>query len=249
VNPGGALRLVTFNMGMGGSRNPDLWRRLLPALEPDLLFTQESRDPAQFWPSGSWLWSPVPSHHWGTGLWVRDGQMTPLPVPDDFTGRVVAAVVEGLVWPGGGLSPVVALSIHAPTRRGSSYVKEVGRILDFAGTLAGSLPIVLGGDFNVAVGTRAAGHLPALSRGETALLARLRDDFDLVPCWQTAHPGERLARTLRWMRRPDSLPYHCDGIFIPAAWNPALRECTVYEDDDWSAISDHNPVVANLATP
>jgi endonuclease/exonuclease/phosphatase family metal-dependent hydrolase len=249
VNPSGAVRLVTYNMGMGGSRNPDLWSRLLPALAPDVLFTQESRDPAQYWPGGSWLWAHVPSHRWGTGLWLREGSLTPLPIPDDFTGRVTAAVVEGVAWPGVGLSPVAAFSIHAPTRRGSSYIKEVGRILDFALPLAGGLPLVLAGDFNVAVGTRGPGHRPLLSRGETALLERLRVELDIVPCWQTAHPGEPLARTLRWMRRADSLPYHCDGIFIPAAWESALLDCTVFEDDYWSAVSDHNPVAATLTAP
>jgi endonuclease/exonuclease/phosphatase family metal-dependent hydrolase len=235
-------------MGMGGSRHPDLWTRLLPSLAPDLLFTQESRDPAQYWPGGSWLWEAVPSHRWGTGLWVRDGgSLTPLPVPEHFAGRVVAAVVEGLAWPEVGVSPVAAFSIHAPTRRGSSYVKEVGRILDFAPSLAEGLPLVLAGDFNVAVGTRGPGHLPVLSRGETALLERIRDQLGLIPCWQTAHPGEPLSRTLRWMRRPDSLPYHCDGIFIPAVWAPSLLDCTVFEDGDWPAVSDHNPVVATLS--
>jgi endonuclease/exonuclease/phosphatase family metal-dependent hydrolase len=48
------------------------------------------------------------------------------------------------------------------------------------------------------------------------------------------------------MRRPDSLPYHCDGIFIPANWAAALLGCAVLEDDEWSAVSDHNPVVAAL---
>jgi endonuclease/exonuclease/phosphatase family metal-dependent hydrolase len=80
------------------------------------------------------------------------------------------------------------------------------------------------------------------------LLQRLRDEFDLIPCWQTAHPGERLARTLRWMRRLDSLPYHCDGIFVPSSWAPALQSCTVLENEEWSVISDHNPVVATFAT-
>jgi endonuclease/exonuclease/phosphatase family metal-dependent hydrolase len=249
VNASGAVRLVTYNLGPGGSRNPDLWTRLLPALAPDVLFVQECREPLDSWPGGCWLWGHVPSHRWGTGLWVRDGRLTPLAVPGDFAGRAVAAVVEGLAWPGIGISPVVALSIHAPTRRGSSYVKEVGRILDFASVLAGGLPLVLAGDFNVAVGLRGPDHRPILSRSETALLERLRDDLHLVPCWQTAHPGERLARTLRWMRRADSLPYHCDGVFIPAAWAPALQSCTVFEDDDWSAVSDHNPVMAALAVP
>jgi endonuclease/exonuclease/phosphatase family metal-dependent hydrolase len=226
-----------------------------------LLFAQESRDPAHSWlaalagsPNGhqgwqSWLWEAVPAGRWGSGLWVSEGYLTPLEVPEDFTGRVVAAVVEGRAWPLIGVAPVVALSIHAPTRRGSSYVKEVGRILDFAAGLAGGLPLVLAGDFNVAVGLREPGQSPSITRGERALLARLREELGLVPCWQTAHPGEPLARTLRWMHRDDSPPYHCDGVFVPAAWSSALASCTVLEGDEWSALSDHNPVVATLAVP
>lgn len=242
-------------MGHGGSRDPAVWARVLPDLAPDLLFVQESRDPTHSWLPAlpltrreSWLWEAVPSGWWGSGLWVRDGYLTPLAVPESFTGRVVAAVVEGCAWPGIGVAPVVALSIHAPTRKGSSYIKEVGRILDFARELAEGRPLVLAGDFNVAVGLREPGQPIGMSRGERALLQRLREEFDLVPCWQTAHPGEPLARTLRWMHRNDSLPYHCDGLFIPAAWAAALQSCTVLEDEEWCALSDHNPVIAALFT-
>lgn len=246
-------RLVAYNLGQGGSRDPALWERVLKELSPDLLFVQESRDPTHSWLAAlpgtqreSWLWTIVPSGKWGSGMWVREGSLTPLPVPEDFAGRVVAAVVEGRAWPGIGVGPVVALSIHAPTRKRSSYIKEVGRILDFAVELAEGRPLILAGDFNVAVGLRQPDHLPTVSRGERLLLERLRDELGLIPCWQTAHPGERLARTLRWMRRSDSLPYHCDGVFVPAEWTSALRECTVREEEEWCALSDHNPVVATL---
>ena len=248
------MRLITYNMGQGGSRDPDLWSRLLPYLAPDLLFVQESRDPPNSWLPAlpgtqreSWLWAVVPGGRWGSGLWVRDGSLTPLEVPEVFTGRVIAAVVEGRAWPGVGVAPVVALSIHAPTRKGSSYIKEVGHILDFAGAIAEGRPLILAGDFNVAVGMRQPGHTLSISRGEKLLLERLRDEFGLVPCWQTAHPDEPLVRTLRWMRRSDSLPYHCDGLFVPAAWASALQACEVLEGEEWCRLSDHNPVVATLA--
>jgi endonuclease/exonuclease/phosphatase family metal-dependent hydrolase len=155
-------------------------------------------------------------------------------------------LVEDVCWPVVGRSPVLAMSIHAPTAKGSTYIKEVGRILDFARDVAGGLPLVLGGDFNVAVALRAPDHPLYNSPGERALLARLRDELGLLPCWQALHPGETPARTLRWMRRLDSLPYHCDGVFAPTAWLPALQSCEVLEDEGWCALSDHNPVVATF---
>jgi endonuclease/exonuclease/phosphatase family metal-dependent hydrolase len=250
------VRLVSYNLRQGGSRDGALWSRLLPELAPDLLFVQESRDPGQGWLQafpgtceGSWLWELVPGGRWGSGLWARDARLTPLPVPEDFAGRVAAALVEGRAWPLTGVGPVVALSIHAPTRKGSSYIKEVGRILDFAGALAAGLPMILAGDFNVVVGMREPSATPRVTPGERRLLQRLREEFDLLPCWQTAHPGETLARTLRWMHRSDSPPYHCDGIFVPGAWAPALESCTVLESEEWLALSDHNPVVATLTLP
>jgi hypothetical protein len=249
-----AMRLITYNLGQGGSRDAALWARLLPVLAPDLLFVQESRDPMQAWlPAldaagpAAWCWAPVPHGRWGSGLWVRGGTLTPLALPADFAGWVAAAVVEGWTWPGGARS-VVALSVHAPSRKGSSYLAEVGRILDCVPALAAGCPVILAGDFNVAVGLRAPGQPIGNTPGERAFLARMREELDLVPAWQTAHPGEPLARTLRWLRRRDSLPYHCDGLFIPADWAPDLQACTVLEGEEWLALSDHNPVIATLAS-
>jgi hypothetical protein len=249
------MRLVTYNLGQGGARDPAVWARALPRLAPDLLFVQESRDPRQAWLAAlpdtgadSWLWAPVAVGRWGSGLWARAARLTPLAPPEEFAGWVTPAVVEGCAWPGLGVAPVVALSVHAPSRKGRSYLAAVGQILDFARSAAGGLPLILAGDFNVAVGLRAQGLPLSNSPGERALLARLRDELDLIPCWQTAHPGEPLARTLRWLRHNDSAPYHCDGLFIPAAWRAALTGCEALEDEEWAALSDHNPVVATLAT-
>lgn len=248
-----SMRLLAYNLGQGGRRDPSNWLRLLRTLAPDVLFVQEARNPLDGWLPAlpgttpeSCLWAAAPGCRWGTGLLVCGGRLTPLPAPPAYAGRLAAAVVEGLTWPGIGQAPVVALSIHAPTAKGSSYIKEVGFILDFARELAQDWPLVLGGDFNVAVALRMPDHPLYNSPGERALLTRLRAEFGLLPAWQAAHPAEVPARTLRWMRRRDSLPYHCDGLFVPASWIPALQSCDVLEDDEWCALSDHNPVVATF---
>src|SRR5256885_412477 len=74
-----------------------------------------------------------------------------------------------------------------------------------------------------------------MTRAEAAILDRVEQECGLVACWQAAHPGQPLARTLRWRHRADSLPYHCDGLFVPAGWLPALRDCSILTGDPWDA--------------
>lgn len=247
------IRLVAYNMGQGGSKDKETWNRVLPDLAPDVLFVQESREPSQSWlgalnsSNSDLYWVGVPNGRWGSGIWVREGSLLPLDVPGEFEGRVTAAIIEGMSWPQIGSGPVVAVSIHAPTRKGSSYIKEVGRILDFIAPMSEGRPLLLAGDFNVVVGMREPGQPIGISRGERLMLERMRDELMLVPCWQTAHPGEQLARTLRWMRKLTSLPYHCDGLFIPQSWTGNLAGCEVLEEGEWLRLSDHNPVLARLA--
>ena len=105
--------------------------------------------------------------------------------------------------------------------------------------------LILGGDFNVAVGLRGPDELVRMSKAERTLMARFTGDLDLVPCWQTANPGRSLAQTLRWSGNP-ATPYHCDGIFIPRAWEHRLESCEVIAGMEWDQLSDHNPVLAVL---
>src|SRR6478672_13413751 len=102
------MRLVTYNMGQGGSSNPALWTRRLQSLKPDLFFVQEARDPAQFWlealrstrgtRQACCIWEAIPGRRWGSGLWLNKGLATSLPVPEVYRGRVLAALVEGRRW-------------------------------------------------------------------------------------------------------------------------------------------------------
>jgi endonuclease/exonuclease/phosphatase family metal-dependent hydrolase len=110
---------------------------------------------------------------------------------------------------------------------------------------------VLGGDFNVAVGYRRQNERVKFVPGERDLLDRLANEFDLVSCWQAANPDRPLAQTLRWSGNP-TVPYHCDGIFVPQSWLPRLISCRVVHGSRWRQLSDHNPVVAefqDLTTP
>src|SRR5205085_414215 len=112
------------------------------------------------------------------------------------------------------------------------YIAEMHRLLDYIVAGWPGQPLILAGDFNTVAGRRLPDEPIKISKREYTVLDRF-DELGLIACWQTAHPGEPLGRTLRWPRRPDSLPYHCDGIFVPAAWAGALAGCDILEDAAW----------------
>jgi endonuclease/exonuclease/phosphatase family metal-dependent hydrolase len=121
----------------------------------------------------------------------------------------------------------------------------MNEILDRLARFKGDADLVLGGDFNVVVGYRPPTDPLAFRGNRRDLLDRLAGEFGLMTCWQTANPGRPLAQTLRWSANP-ATPYHCDGIFVPRAWLPRLRSCRVVRGSRWTALSDHNPVFAEL---
>ena len=240
-------RLAAYNLHQGAARAATA--QLVADWQPDLLCLQEARDPAllpmlEGAPPRVAIWQPVPGGVWGSGLLLRAAAARPLPLPPDLLGWVAGAEVPA--WGGPGAPPVCVFSVHAPPGPERSYARMVMRILDVAAEIAAGKDLVLGGDFNVVVGRRPPGGPIRMTRAEQAILDRMEYDLGLMACWQAAHPGEPLGRTLRWRHRADSLPYHCDGLFVPAGWRPALRDCTILTGGIWETASDHHPVLATF---
>ena len=244
-----SLRLVAYNFLSGGSpRRAGHWSRLLAQLAADIVLAQECRSPQEapgerFRPrsADTLLWTPVAARPWGSGILLRGLRATPLRIPG-YAGWVVGAEVTSPGWSRG--RPLRLFSIHCPAgERG--YVRTLHAILDRVARLGTGADLVLGGDFNVVVGHRQPSEPIPVSRGERELLDRLAGEFDLISCWQAAHPGRPLAQTLRWSADRYA-PYHCDGIFVPSAWGPRLVSCRVVTGSRWAGLSDHNPVVAEF---
>jgi hypothetical protein len=83
-----------------------------------------------------------------------------------------------------------------------------------------------------------------VTKAELAVLAELAAR-GLVSCWPAAHPGRPLAQTLRWTgdKSPGkTVPYHCDGLFVPAAWANGVA-CEILTSRVFER-SDHYPLVA-----
>jgi endonuclease/exonuclease/phosphatase family metal-dependent hydrolase len=132
-----------------------------------------------------------------------------------------------------------------PAAGRGSYHRAVTQILDLIAAVADGGDVIIGGDFNIGVSERHASEVHATSKADLSIQQRLRDEFGLANCWQSANPGRPLAQTLRWTNAPCT-PYHCDGLFVPRSWLPSLRGCDVISSTEWDALSDHSPVVARF---
>jgi endonuclease/exonuclease/phosphatase family metal-dependent hydrolase len=237
------MRIVSYNMRQGGSSAH--WEAVLRELQPDLMFVQETRDPAVcdslFFtlPRNRVLWHWAREGKWGSAVLLPSESFSALDVPG-YRGWVSGAEITNVSW-AGLRPPLRVFSIHVPSGRGS-YAREANRILDAIQRIPGDADFVLAGDFNLTV-SRGESGLPRRSRsGESKLLDRLESEFGVVSGWAAGNPNVRLPQTLRWAKDP-AAPYHCDGVFIPVAWTPRLTGASVISDDAWVARSDHNPVL------
>jgi endonuclease/exonuclease/phosphatase family metal-dependent hydrolase len=227
------LRIATLNLQRGGGRRVTV-REVLRDTRAEVLFVQEA--PSLDALPAAWLWRAAGTRAWGSGIAVTHGLLEARSVPG-FDGWATAAR-----WHRPAAPPLLLLSVHVPAGRGG-YAGSLGRLLDAIGT-SDRDRMVLAGDFNVCISDRLHTGEGA-RRGERRLQARLRDEFGLVSCWDALHPRGRPPQTLRWSGAPE-VAYHCDGLFVPAAWCPWLARCRVLASPRWRRRSDHNPVVATF---
>lgn len=234
------MRLVSFNMRTGTASD---WQQLL-ALEPDVAFVQESHGPEQLGadlfaeiPLDRLVWRGTEHGKWGTGLLLPAPPAEVFELPD-YEGWAVGAIVQLA-----GCSCAV-ISLHVPPRH-SGYVRTVDEMLDRIVDLGLSEPLVLAGDLNVLAARRVPHEERTATRGELRLLDRIEQELGLVNGWVVHNPDTPLAQTLRWTGNPET-PYHCDGVFIPAAWAERVRSAHVPQGEPWRSISDHNPVVVDV---
>jgi hypothetical protein len=233
------MRIATYNFLGGGSRKRDRhWELLREVVQPDLLFTQECR-PIEVEEEDRFLWAEAVPRGWGTGLYARAATIERL-VIRNFKGWVTGGRIADAPW--SPVGSIVAFSIHCPAGE-HGYIRTMHSMLDRIARFRNGCDLIIGGDINAVCGYRSTDDVVKMSRGEKELLDRLRGEFELISCWQTAHPGKRLAQTLRWSGNRKT-PYHCDGIFVPASWRADLEYCDVLSGPEWDQQSDHNPIVA-----
>lgn len=258
------MKIVTYNVNKDCKAldYKNHWSQVIAAFDPDVFLAQESRHPKDCGLSQHLLeqaiWRPV-LHDYGTAVYAKNGRVTELAV-DDHRGMLAGVEIVGCNHPGNA-KRLLAFSLHAPTDENT--IAALDRMLTSIASIiskAQDADVVIGGDFNVnSLGERHESEVKdgkpwVTTKSEKTLLDRLRDKLGLMNCWQTAHPNTPLSQTCRWNRNP--IPaYHCDGIFVPSSWEPALQSCEVITPEIWRERgnglslprSDHNPVIATFA--
>lgn len=242
------MRIITYNLRTGGASKTH-WSKVIDNFDPDLLLVQESYEPVLHLPTKAHgnlhrnaCWKPVAGLKWGSAVYIKGGMARPLELPD-FHGHVVGIEVDGSTFSVCEGRPFRVFSVHAPDRGG--YQRAVNSILDMIGKNCGEGNLVIGGDFNLTVGERLVNEYEATSSANLAIINRLKDEFGLASAWQAINAGLPLPQTLRWAK-DKTIPYHCDGIFIPQSWVSRLQSCTVISGSEWDYLSDHNPIVADI---
>ena len=240
------MQIATYNILKGGSQRVH-WVRMIQDYDVDVLLVQESYShhehlPPLLYPNAGKqsAWECAEKNIWGSAVFSRTGSVKPVAVPN-FAGWVVGAEIRRASWQAGIADPLLAFSVHAPSK-GEAYWKQVNKLLDEIKKVAGRREIVIGGDFNIAVSHWSGPERPTCKQ-DSLIQARLAEEFGLLNCWQTANPDQPLCQTLRWTG-DRTIPYHCDGIFVPRSWKDRLQSCDVMAGDEWNRLSDHNPVVA-----
>lgn len=244
------MKIVTYNLRFGGKGRVH-WQEIIDRYDPDVLLVQESYAPAEHLPDDGEeccaVWSPAVGKNremkWGSGVYAKNQSPRMIRIPK-FQGWVVGAEVKGIPGRFAKNRTVRYISLHAPSGMGS-YQKVVNQILDILLKYRDGCDLVIGGDFNLSVGERLESEDLSTSNADRKIQVRLRDEFGLVNCWQTANPNQPLRQTLRWTNQPEA-PYHCDGIFVPRRWAKRLKSSKVISGKLWNSLSDHNPILAEI---
>jgi endonuclease/exonuclease/phosphatase family metal-dependent hydrolase len=244
------VKVASYNLQSGGKRQFNPWKKLLSTFEPDFVFAQESRHPHEYFESEefstfqSCVHANVATHRrWGSAILARHSRLEQVPVvPAEFDGWVIGAIARDQVI-GAACRDVLLVSLHAPSL-GEKYERYVEAIILEIAKMRHDMPLILAGDFNLTTAvSRPGSALGANAAGEKRILALLRDELNAVNTWQHLHPDQELPQTLRWSGNK-TMPYHCDAIFADVGFLPFLSQASVVSDADWTALSDHNPVLA-----
>jgi hypothetical protein len=227
------MRLVTWNCCRGKivAKAPHAL-----ALAPDVLVMPECAKPAA--DDSRWLWMGENPNQ-GLGVWAREGtSLRRLPGRPDVPRFAFPVEV-------GGPEPFFLLAIWSLADKPHPYVKAVIRAVETYADVIASRPSVVMGDFN----SNAIWNRKTPGSRDHGYLVSLLAELGLVSAYHRftgeAHGAETQPTFyLTWNRL---LPLHIDYCFLPREWAARLACVRVGGYDDWCTVSDHRPLVVDVA--
>jgi len=221
------LKISTWNVNNGtAAERTTLLREKLTS---DLIALQECSQPAEDSPSLAWI-GDRPSK--GLSL-SYEGRCRVVPTIEQGSPSL-AAMVEGS--PLGDFNVLVVWAKQTPT-----YFDDVMATLDARRSFLSERPTVVLGDFNLDVRIRETG------RQFYVVNARLNHEFNLFSAYHEFTEerfGMETMPTLYYLWGYKGC-FHCDFIYVPAAWLPRIAGASVAPYRDWES-SDHRPVSCEI---
>jgi len=228
-----AMRIATWNCSRGR------YERKVPSLDGfgvDVLTVQEIARPVE--DDASHVWREMNPHQ-GVAVSARGAfHVEPLAERPGVHPVTVPVHVRGSI-------EFVLLGVWAHKQRGVTYVDAVMSAIEAYKELILEHPCVVAGDFNAS----AIWNLKRKTRADFASLERQLNKLGLVSAYHhffNERPGEE-TRPTHYFRWQEDQPFHIDYCFIPEAWLPRLRGVTVPDFHWGAALSDHRPIIVEIA--
>jgi endonuclease/exonuclease/phosphatase family metal-dependent hydrolase len=218
------MEMIVVAWNMGRRNHAAGWRYLLDHLTPDLALLQETSPPQEAFQRGDVVHGRAyAAHAWGSAVYVREGSIRELSLPEEHRGWLIAAEID---LPDA--DPVVAVSVHARILDG--YVRpNLDRGVEVLEPLLLGRSFVLGGDLNL---SRNYDTVHGTSHHTEFLDGLPRRGF--FDCMRKFHAEEQ--RTF-WGRTTHD--YQNDHLFVSEDLAARVASCDVV---DHAQLSDHSPL-------
>ena len=226
-----SLRIATWNCC---SATAGKTAEAVAALGASVCVLQEAQRPAAL-PAGHLWLGPNPRK----GLAVVPGA--------GFTVALgpIAPAAPWSIVPVRGAGPARLNLLLVWTRQEHRYIEGLDPALSAYARFLAEAPSVVIGDLNGNV----IWDNPRRPTDFSRVARRMSEQFGLVSAYH-AFTGESFgseSRATLYLLRRRSRPYHIDYCFIPRTWRRRLRGVEILDRPPWDAMSDHRPVVVDLA--
>jgi endonuclease/exonuclease/phosphatase family metal-dependent hydrolase len=227
------MRLITWNCCHG---NLAPKRAVTRELRPDILVLQEcARDRAD---SDVYRWFGDDPKKRGMAVVVADGwKLESVPRARGVARWTVPVRVRGP-------ADFLLFAVWTKAHRNHPYIEALHQALDRYKRLLVGGPTVLMGDFNA---NSIWDHDHEPHRSHSAVVRRL-DALGIASAYHTFfnEPHGKETRSTYYFLWKENAAYHMDYCFVPRAWR--VESVSIGGYDEYRSLSDHRPVIVDVAT-